>query len=90
MKTWHLAVHPRIEDQIPGVLLDYLCKLVQKEDSVAEIVLTSGVLGMGEIQEISCNTPSGTLSRRVFGFMPVDARLQVSVRENQIEMAIAG
>lgn len=90
MKTLRNISYSSINGRIPEVLLDYLCKLVQMEETTWEISLTSRDFGTGKVQDISCETVFGTVFRRVFGFQPVDARLKVCVTENQIELAIAG
>lgn len=90
MAIVRVASCPQLKEVIPEVLLDYLYQLVQKEDTIQEIVLKSRELGAGTVQDIFCKTISGMTVYQVFGFEPVDTRLQISMKNNQIQLAIAG
>lgn len=89
MRTLEITSNPFVESTVPQVLLNYLHELLEQKADVQKIVLTSRKLGDHAIQEICLETASGTVTRRVFGFIPVEAHLKVCVYENSIELAIA-
>ena len=74
---------------IPGVLLDFLYGLIDNRGTIKEITLVSTVLGGGEVQDIICKTMSGSVYRRVFGFVPVNAHLKVLYYKGAHELITA-
>lgn len=65
------------KNTIPGILLDYLIKVVRERTSVYGIRLMPMKLGSGEIQDILLETTDGPTTLRVFGFSPVASKLKV-------------
>ena len=70
-----------IDDQIrtllPEVVLQYLQASFLSDQTVMEIQLTPVLLSTDYVQDILCITSSGSFHRRVFGFPPVSAQLEV-------------
>ena len=67
---------------IPDVLMDYLRNLIGADGSIQFIRLVPAKLGYGLVQEIILEMRGKVESRRLFGFTPIDTRLQVIHNEN--------
>ena len=64
---------------IPEVLVDFLREIVEEDHSIWAITLIPARLGGGMVQEIILETTGDiTNMRRVYGFEPVEARLEIT------------
>jgi hypothetical protein len=82
-------IQSEIYNIIPCVLIDYLCELVKKSGTMELITLIPSKLGFGAVQEIICETASGTIMKRVFGFVPVSTQLEVLRNGDHFDMMLA-
>ena len=74
---------------MPEVALEYLRGIIRSDDTVQAIRLVPVRLSGGLVQEIYCDSQTGTSRRRVFGFTPVSARLDVSRGEGEVILRLA-
>jgi len=74
---------------LPEVLLNYLAILLESEKNICHIRLVPQKLGMGDVQDVICETENEILTRRVFGFNPVEISLDIKRLDNRIEMTVA-
>ena len=63
--------------EVPFVLFDYLRTVLNENEAIYEVSLSSQELGAETIQRITCTTATGSDVRKVYGFSPVDLRMQV-------------
>lgn len=89
MSAVEKKAQPEILNMMPGALIDFLWELVMENWSTRAINLVPVNLGFGSVQDIVCETVTGVTVRRVFGFTPVSAHLDVSHKGNQLEMVLA-
>lgn len=89
MKKPIITVSPEVKALLPGVLIDWLCGVVNT-DALAQspaqtITLSQGLLGGQTVQDIHyANT-----EKRVFGFPPVTCTLRLIRRNHHYLMALA-
>ncbi|MDL2317755.1 hypothetical protein LJC74_01495 [Eubacteriales bacterium OttesenSCG-928-A19] len=88
MKDTIERVTPEVRASLPKVLIDYLWTLVGAGEA-RTIRLIPCALGMGEVQDVICETPDGQARHRVFGFPPVQASVAVRRHQNTVELAMA-
>lgn len=79
----------RTDIEIPEVLIGFLRELLDQDSSVTMVILIPVGLGWGLVQDIVLQTPCGAITRRVYGFAPVDARLQVERVGNRCDFVLA-
>jgi hypothetical protein len=78
-----------IIDTLPDVLMDYLRTIVKADSNIQFVRLIPMKLGYGIVQEIILEAQGNAEFRRVFGFTPVDTRLQVIRNENVMPLLVA-
>ena len=67
------------EETLPSVLIEYLWKLVSESaEALQTFVLTAKSTGTADVQDILIRRGHSSAWRRVFGYNPVDATIQVS------------
>jgi hypothetical protein len=74
---------------LPEVLTDYLGEILDLDSEVKLIKLVPVRFGSGVVQEIVLQGRSGSETRRVFGFTPVNTSLVVNREENLISLLAA-
>ena len=67
---------------IPDVLINYLYDLIGADCNVLFVRLVPAELGNGLVQDIILETRDNAETRRVFGFKPINTRLQVTRGDN--------
>ena len=87
MKTKSDEIVIKSKINIPEVLKEYLLGLIDAEPSTRHIQLSAHRLGIGEVQDIVCETNAGPACYRVFGFPPIDISLTVVRKDGQIRLA---
>jgi hypothetical protein len=73
-----ITVENSIRDLLPEVVIDFLWEIINKDNTIQTIWLVPVKLSSNNIQEIFIKNKNGITKRRVFGFIPVDAKLTVS------------
>lgn len=83
----------KIEDGIrklmPDVAIEFLRGIVRSDDTIRAIRLFPVQLSYDYVQEIVLENRDGTTRRRVFGFPPVRAKLNVSRGADEVVMRLA-
>jgi hypothetical protein len=72
-----IRIENNIRNLMPEVAIEFLREIIRKDDTVQIIRLVPSKLAFDPIQEIFCENKSGVTRRRVFGFTPVNAKLNV-------------
>lgn len=89
MTIKNITVSSEVKKSLPGVLIDYLCKLAASDEysgqPVQTFILTPRMLGGKRIQDILHINKI----RHVFGFEPVDCELRVLPCTDHYEMVLA-
>ncbi|MCL1914843.1 MAG: hypothetical protein FWG10_13465 [Eubacteriaceae bacterium] len=75
-------------ETLPNALVDYLCNIIGTNSSIKFVRLIPVRLGNGLAQDILLKTQGNTEFKRVFGFPPVDTRLQVMFYENIMPLLV--
>ncbi|WP_101911287.1 hypothetical protein [Marasmitruncus massiliensis] len=88
MAIQNILISPKVEIALPGVLIDYLCKLAMSgeysKQAIQTFLLAPGKLGGRSIQKILyVDKP-----HRVFGFEPVRCNLIVLNSGNNNQMIL--
>lgn len=78
-----------IRADIPEVLIRFLRKVLSDDSSVTTIVLVPVKLGWGSVQDVVLQAPFGATTHRVYGFAPIEARLQVERVGNRCNFVLA-
>ncbi len=78
-----------IRADIPEVLIGFLRKVLSDDSSVTAVVLVPVKLGWGLVQDVVLQTPFGATTYRVYGFAPIEARLQVERVGNRCNFVLA-
>ena len=73
-------------NEIPKVLADFLQEIAIENPAVTKVNLVPARLGWRFIQELFFETPGGITKRRVFGFDPVSACLEIRRNGQQCEL----
>lgn len=89
MNSVEAVVDAAARNAIPGVLAEYLIKVVGEKTSICGIRLVSGKLGAGEVQDIVLEALDGKTVIRVFGFHPVNFHLKVERDAGKIALLAA-
>lgn len=71
---------------LPFVLEDYLHTLIDNAPAIRAIVLVPNTLGWSDVQDIYLLTDTNAIHHRVFGFPPVQARLNIRRISNRCEL----
>lgn len=89
MTSTNISVSPEVKATLPGVLIDWLCKIAMSDEyrqsPIQTFTLTPDELDSQSIQ----NVRHADKQRRVFGFPPVSCKLQVRGCANQYQMVMA-
>ena len=84
-----ITVEDGLRRLMPEVALDYLHGIVRSDATIGAIRLAPASLPLDSVQEIFCESQTGTSRRRVFGFTPVSASLDVLRREGEAVIRLA-
>lgn len=77
--------------RLPQVLIDYLWQLAGEDDTAGHtFVLSAKYVGAGEVQEILHRQGNYSSWRRVFGFRPVEATVEVRTTGHRTVMDLRG
>ena len=72
----------------PYALIDYLLKIIGADRNIEFIRLVPAKIGHGVVQEVILEAQDGVEFRKVFGFEPVNTRLQVIHNENAMPLLV--
>jgi len=84
-----IKVEDGIRRLMPEVAVEFLQKIVVGDDTIRAIRLFPVKLSSDYVQEIVCENRAGTTRRRVFGFPPVRAMLNVSREAGEVVVRLA-
>ena len=76
MKT-NWVVDDDIHNFVPDIFIEYLGKLISSDITIRAIQLVPSKVSPARIQDVYIRSETGTTMRRVFGFTPIDIRLHV-------------
>ena len=85
-----IKVEEDIRKLMPEVAIDFLRGIVACDETIRTIRLFPVELSSDYVQEIVYENRGGTARRRVFGFPPVRARLNVLRDAGEVVMRLAG
>lgn len=84
-----VTVENKLWDLLPEVIIDFLQKIILRDNTVQTIRLVPLKLSSDYIQEIVLENRDRIATQRVFGFVPVSAKLIVSHDNGKAVMQLA-